>query len=78
MKVEGEHARPRCPNIDVGLAVICAVTPKATCWALRDIAEVCGCTFQAIQRIEKKALTKMRTRIRTLKLEDDLKGAFGP
>lgn len=52
--------RKRSHSIDLGLAVISAVTPPGHVWHLQDIAEVCGCSQQAISLIEQKALTKLR------------------
>lgn len=54
-----QKAPPRKPSIDVGLAVISAITPLGYSWRLEDMAEVCGCTRQMISAIERKALRKL-------------------
>jgi len=50
----------RRSDIDLGLAVVAAVTPSGTRWTQTDLAAVCGCTLQAIQHIEYRALAKLR------------------
>lgn len=49
-------------GIDLGLAVISAITPPGHQWTLQDIAEVCGCHKNNIYLIERKALQKLRRR----------------
>ena len=53
-------ARQKKPGIDLGLEVIEAVRQPDAKLSLRDIAEVCGCTWQAIHFIEQSALRKLR------------------
>ena len=45
-------------NIDLGLAILASTSePPHTC---QTIAAYCGCSRQAIQQIEQKALRKLR------------------
>lgn len=57
------------PPIDASLAVLCALqaqrrTPRR--FTTEQIAEVCGCSDMAIRRIQKRALTKMRFRLKAI------------
>ena len=54
------RAGTRRQDIDLGLAVLSAVSPPGHQWTLRDIAEVCGCTAEAVRQIERRALQKLR------------------
>ncbi len=56
-------ARGSRPDIDLGLAVISAVSTPGLRWTQAAIAEVCNCTPQAIQQIERRALKKLRKRL---------------
>jgi transcriptional regulator len=51
-------------EIDLGLDVILAVSRPGQRWPTRDIAYVCGCTNTNIFIIEKRALKKIRERMR--------------
>jgi len=61
--------KEKANNIDLCLAVLSARSPKGHCWTLREIAEVCECSHQAIDLIEKSALKKLRhpSRLRLLR-----------
>jgi len=51
----------RKPNdIDLGLSVLCAVVPLEQRLSLKEIADVCGCSHQNIQRIENTLLKKLQ------------------
>lgn len=52
--------KKRRSNIELGLAVIAALRPAGVVLTQRDIAEICGCSFQRIQQIEWRALEKLR------------------
>lgn len=54
-------------EIDLGLAVLACVRAPGECLGQRMIAEVCGVTQSAIYLIERKALKKLRNRLRFLK-----------
>lgn len=47
-------------RIDLGLEVIEALRPAGVKLSHAAIAAVCGCSWQAIQQIEQRALKKMR------------------
>lgn len=51
----------RSSSIDIGLAVLCAITPRDHNWSLEDIAEICECTRNRIWEIERSALRKLRS-----------------
>ena len=67
----------RNANIDLGLAILASTSePPHTC---RTIAAYCGCSRQAIQQIEQKALRKLRAalyrnRMLTEAFENELQG----
>ncbi|MCB1733672.1 MAG: hypothetical protein H6981_01380 [Gammaproteobacteria bacterium] len=48
-------------DIDLGLSVLCAVARPGQTLSCRDIADVCGCSHQAIYYMEKHAREKIRT-----------------
>ena len=48
-------------SIDLGLAVLCAVTPRDRTLTQKDISEVCECSRTYIFEIEKQAINKMKT-----------------
>lgn len=48
-------------DIDLGLSVLCAIARPGETLSCRDIADVCGCSFQAIYYMEKHAREKIRT-----------------
>lgn len=48
--------------IDLGLSVLCTVTPEGQTMTQNDIAEVCNCSRTLIYTIEKQALRKFRER----------------
>lgn len=60
--MKGEKSAGKSLSIDVGLAVISCITPPGVKWTLRDIADVCGCHYNNIIAIEKRALQKLRNR----------------
>lgn len=61
--------KEKSSDIDLGLAVLSALSPKGHCWTLREIAEVCECSCQNIALIERSALKKLRhpSRLRLLR-----------
>jgi len=54
-------------NIDIGLSVLCCVAKPGETLTDRDIAEVCGCARNSIYQIEKKALNKLRPKLKDWK-----------
>ncbi|WP_042724556.1 sigma factor-like helix-turn-helix DNA-binding protein [Chthoniobacter flavus] len=46
--------------IDLGLAILGAVTEPGQCRTHEEIAAYCGCTKQAISQIEWRAIRKLR------------------
>lgn len=56
-------------SVDAGLALLASQTPRGHERTLEEIAEVCGCSLQNIQFIERGALLKIRAEIRRLGLE---------
>jgi hypothetical protein len=51
-------------EIDLGLAVLAVLRPAGVLYSRREIGAVCGCCHQNISRIEKKALRKVREKLR--------------
>jgi|TARA_R110002124_G_scaffold6527_2_gene38944 hypothetical protein len=47
-------------DLDLALAIICAISPPEQTWTLPDIADVCGCSISRIWKIEQAALNKAR------------------
>jgi len=54
------NAHSQNPNIDVGLAVLCATASADETLTSKDIADVCECSRNAIWKIEKRALRKAK------------------
>lgn len=50
----------RQAEVDVGLTVLCVLAKYGQMLTCRDIAEVCGCSWQYFYQIEKQALEKLR------------------
>ncbi len=50
----------RAFDIDLGLAVMSAITPPGVCRTSGEIAAVCGCSKSNIHQIEVAALRKLR------------------
>jgi hypothetical protein len=50
-------------SIDLGLAVLSAVTPAGVSRTLADIADCCECSCQMIWQIEHRAMRKIRKRL---------------
>jgi hypothetical protein len=46
-------------RIDLGLAIISAISPPGRLWSYVEIAAFCDCSKTAIQQIERKALRKL-------------------
>jgi hypothetical protein len=46
-------------RIDLGLAIISAISPPGRAWSYVEIAAFCDCSKTAIQQIERKALRKL-------------------
>ena len=67
--------KPFKPEIDLGLAVLEVLTPPGVRLSLKDIAAVCGCTWQCIFQIEQRALRKLR-RFMQRETNADLSGAL--
>lgn len=53
----------RTNDIDVGLDILCLLSKPGQILSHRDIAEVCGCTGNYIDELEKRALNKMRQKM---------------
>lgn len=47
-------------EIDVGLDALCRHAKRGQTLTSKEIAEVCGCSFQNIGRIEQTAIAKLR------------------
>lgn len=71
--MRGSHAASA--DIDLGLAVLEVLTPPGIALNLREIADVCGCTWQNIYQIEQKALRKLRLHLQRQK-NAELNAAF--
>src|SRR5690349_9278796 len=50
-------------RIELGLALLAARAPKGVGHTSREIAAWCGCSVQAIQQIEKRALAKLKAKL---------------
>ncbi len=50
-------------RIDLGLAVLDAIVPSGMVVPTQTIADVCGCTYMAVEKIEAKALSKLRIKV---------------
>ena len=64
--VERDH------NIDLGLTVLCVISPPGVTWTLRDLAEICGCSKAEIETIQRTALRKFMRVARAQYLQDFL------
>jgi hypothetical protein len=51
-------------RIDLGLAILSALSPAGQVWERIEIAAFCGCTNEYIRAIEFKALKKLRHRLK--------------
>ena len=51
-------------RIDLGLAIISAISPPGRRWSYVEISAFCDCSKTAIQQIERKALRKLGNLIR--------------
>lgn len=47
-------------SIDIGLSVLCQIASPGQTMESKDIADVCNCTPQMINRIERKAKRNFR------------------
>lgn len=56
----------RAKRIDLGIAISGATLEPGESRTLRDIADFCGCSHQAIARIEKNAIRKVKSRLAEL------------
>ena len=71
-----EHHHPirglaKMDRMDLGLAVLAAVSKPGASYTTNEIAAWAGCTHQAITRLELKALRKLRYRLNPyMRLED--------
>lgn len=67
-----DMARPHAAEIDLGLAISGATLGPGESRSLREIAAFCGCSWQWIYLIEKRALKKLRhpARLKTLSIQD--------
>ena len=52
--------REKTANIDLGLAILSVLANPGEPLTLDDIAAWCGCSRQAIENIERRALKKLR------------------
>lgn len=48
------------PDIDIGLACLFKHSPEGKVLNIEDIAEVCGVSKEAIHKIERRALIKLK------------------
>lgn len=53
-------------NIGLGLAVLSVLNHRGSSLSLMEIADICGCSFQNIYNIERKALGKVRAALEEL------------
>ena len=65
---------PEDGSIDAGLFIGALLVEEGIGWSSEDIAEMCGCTHQRIQQIEKGALRKLRQYCRAQRLRDAADG----
>jgi len=56
-------------HIDLGLSILSAIAVPGVSYTYDEIAAFCGCSWQAIQHIEEKALRKIRIRLREQKIK---------
>lgn len=47
-------------SVDLGLSVLCAITPKGQTYTRGEIAAVCDCSESLMWHIEQRALRKAR------------------
>lgn len=59
-------------DVDLGLSVLCVVSQRDDTLSTKDIADVCGCSRNNIDEIEKRALKKLRAKFKSnnFKLDD--------
>lgn len=48
-------------NIDIGLAVLCALAKPGQTMTQEDIAEVCGCPRSRIDYLQRKAMRNLKS-----------------
>jgi len=53
----------RLNDIDLGLTVLCAITPPGHEWSQYDIAEICDCSRSLIYQIERRAMRKLKAKL---------------
>jgi hypothetical protein len=58
--IHGEHKSARRPDIDLGLAVAELHAVRGHGMSHAAIARYCACSWQAIYRIEQRALRRLR------------------
>lgn len=51
---------PKNTDIDIGLTALCLHAKQGETLTFLDIADVCGCSKQMIQKIESTALKKLK------------------
>lgn len=54
------NGREKSERIELGLHLLAAHSIPGARWTGAEIAAWCGCTYQAINRIERRALAKLR------------------
>lgn len=59
-------------DIDVGLAVMCAVIPPGVTFSQGEIADVVGCSRNRIYEIERSGVNKLRNNPRLRAFAEDL------
>lgn len=62
-KIRYGRSRELPLNVDLGLAVLCAVRDPGETFTFDQIAEACGCTNGNILLIQQRALRKLRNRL---------------
>jgi hypothetical protein len=56
--------RIKSERVNLGLELLAARSKPRQNYSCEEIAAWCDCSFQAIETIERKAIAKIRTRIR--------------
>ena len=64
-------------EIDLGLAVAAVVNPPENRCTLREIADVCGCSGEAVRMIEARAIRNMRRRFNEIGAQAGFRDVWG-
>ena len=62
----------RKTDIDIGLAALCKYAPRNYTLKLGDIADVCGCSRQRIEYIQRRALAKLKANHKMRQIASEL------